>query len=60
MNLKQLYFVHTELNGVVVKASNRNEAKELAEDWFYHNVSSTYSPNVNWITELCDNDIVVE
>ena len=60
--MKQLYYVHTEFNDycMVVKANNADKAEELAKDWFYDNISSIDSPNINWIVDVCDNDEVIE
>lgn len=62
MNMKHLYYAHTEFDDyrIVVKANNEDEAENLVKEWFFDNISSFDNSDVKWIIELCDNDEPLE
>ena len=61
----RLYLVHDKeyCYRVVINANNSNDAIEKLHKWFEdtkQNREFFNSKNVKWITDLCDNDVVIE
>lgn len=59
--MKHLYVCRTQ-DGytIVVRAKDADEAENLANQWFFDNISSIENPNIDWIIDLCDNDEIIE